>query len=121
MATTGTSKRASPTERAGPRRQRGDAVVRLVAKVRSLVAEARRVAALRGDVRSDHEEAAWDFRRRALLLKKEIRSLLGELEAARGEVDDQIKSMVSQAAAISAYANCRRVTQQYAREVRRKK
>jgi hypothetical protein len=96
---------------------------RLISRIRRVVAEAGRLSAWhsgadRGDGKSGRPH---DFRRRVLLMKQETEVLLGQLKAARTSVDGEIRAMTSQAVAISAYTQCRRVGQQYAREVRRRK
>lgn len=122
MATTMRSKRkASALSSGRPDGQHGRAVSRLISRARGLAAEAESIAARRRDGGLADEWAARDVRRRALLLKEEVQSLLDELETARGDVDRQMKSRASQAVAISAYASCRRITQQYARDLRQKK
>jgi hypothetical protein len=96
---------------------------RLISRIRRVVAEAGRLSAWhsgadRGDGKNDHVH---EFRRRVLLMKEETEVLLRQLKAAGNNVDGEIRAMASQAVAISAYTQCRRVGRQYAREVRGRK
>jgi hypothetical protein len=97
---------------------------RLVARARVAAAEARRLEARlfeRHGAEPTVTDQARDFRRRALLMKQEIQSLIAELNAIRGGVDREIRAVRSQAVAINAYARCRKIGMQYARDARRSK
>lgn len=96
---------------------------RLISRIRRVAAEARHLSAWHSGADPGNGTCgqAHEFRRRVLLMKEEAEVVLRQLKAARNKVDGEIRAMASQAVAISAYTQCRRAGQQYAREVRRRK